>query len=175
MTAETQAPLELRYLDPATLVPQPVNPWEHPEEQRAVLASSLDAAGWAGAALLNLETGRLIDGHLRREEAIRRGEALPTLCGRWTEAQERAILRLYNETARQVVGNEAALAALNAALKADLIAGRLAPDTAFEALIGEVNGGNGVTAPEEFPEYGEDIETAYCCPKCGYEWSGKPG
>lgn len=32
----------------------------------------------------------------------------------------------------------------------------------------------GVQSPEEFGEYGEDIETAYCCPKCGYKWSGKP-
>jgi hypothetical protein len=31
-----------------------------------------------------------------------------------------------------------------------------------------------VEAPESFGEYGEDIETAYCCPKCGYKWSGKP-
>jgi hypothetical protein len=30
------------------------------------------------------------------------------------------------------------------------------------------------SAPEEFKEYDEDIETEYCCPKCGYEWSGKP-
>lgn len=28
-------------------------------------------------------------------------------------------------------------------------------------------------APEDFPEKGEDIETDYKCPKCGYEWSGK--
>lgn len=28
-------------------------------------------------------------------------------------------------------------------------------------------------APQEFGEYGEDIETQYCCPKCGYRWSGK--
>lgn len=26
--------------------------------------------------------------------------------------------------------------------------------------------------PEGFPEVGEDIETDYCCPKCGYRWSG---
>jgi ParB-like chromosome segregation protein Spo0J len=31
------------------------------------------------------------------------------------------------------------------------------------------------TAPEEFPEVGEDIGTEYCCPKCGYQWSGGPG
>ncbi len=30
-------------------------------------------------------------------------------------------------------------------------------------------------APEDFKEYGDDIETEFCCPKCGYEWSGKPG
>jgi len=28
-------------------------------------------------------------------------------------------------------------------------------------------------SPEDFSEYGEDIETEYCCPKCGYKWSGK--
>ena len=27
-------------------------------------------------------------------------------------------------------------------------------------------------APEDFPEYDEDIETEHRCPKCGYEWSG---
>ncbi len=29
-------------------------------------------------------------------------------------------------------------------------------------------------APEGFPEVGEDLATDYCCPKCGYQWSGKP-
>lgn len=27
--------------------------------------------------------------------------------------------------------------------------------------------------PEDFPEVDEDIHTDYCCPKCGYAWSGK--
>lgn len=26
--------------------------------------------------------------------------------------------------------------------------------------------------PEDFPEYGSDIETEHECPKCGYVWSG---
>ncbi|MEK7153632.1 MAG: hypothetical protein AAB834_06790, partial [Patescibacteria group bacterium] len=28
--------------------------------------------------------------------------------------------------------------------------------------------------PEEFPVYDETLETAFKCPKCAYEWSGKP-
>ena len=29
-------------------------------------------------------------------------------------------------------------------------------------------------APEEFPAYDEDVETAYLCPRCAYEWGGRP-
>lgn len=28
--------------------------------------------------------------------------------------------------------------------------------------------------PPEFKEYDETIRTDFCCPSCGYEWSGKP-
>ena len=31
-----------------------------------------------------------------------------------------------------------------------------------------------VLPPDDFPEYGDGITTEYCCPKCNYEWSGKP-
>jgi ParB-like chromosome segregation protein Spo0J len=27
--------------------------------------------------------------------------------------------------------------------------------------------------PVEFPEFNSEIPVDYCCPKCGYEWSGK--
>lgn len=30
-----------------------------------------------------------------------------------------------------------------------------------------------VESPEDFAEVDENIETAHCCPKCGYKWSGK--
>jgi ParB-like chromosome segregation protein Spo0J len=30
------------------------------------------------------------------------------------------------------------------------------------------------TPPGDFPGYDDDIETEYQCPKCSYEWSGKP-
>jgi hypothetical protein len=30
------------------------------------------------------------------------------------------------------------------------------------------------SAPDDFPSFDEDLETQYKCPKCDYEWSGKP-
>ena len=34
-------------------------------------------------------------------------------------------------------------------------------------------GGADASPPEDFASYDEDIETQFCCPKCGYEWSGR--
>jgi len=31
-----------------------------------------------------------------------------------------------------------------------------------------------VAGPDDFKQLGEDIETEFRCPKCGYEWSGSP-
>lgn len=30
-----------------------------------------------------------------------------------------------------------------------------------------------IQPPEDFKSFDETIETQYCCPKCGYRWSGK--
>ena len=30
------------------------------------------------------------------------------------------------------------------------------------------------TPPDDFKSYGDSIVTDYCCPRCSYEWSGKP-
>lgn len=35
-------------------------------------------------------------------------------------------------------------------------------------------GARDVEPPDDFASYDDDIETQYCCPSCGYEWSGKP-
>ena len=46
-------------------------------------------------------------------------------------------------------------------------------DTAVAELLAGIEAGV-ASPPETFPEYDDDIETEYACPKCGYEWSGKP-
>ena len=40
-----------------------------------------------------------------------------------------------------------------------------------EWKIGEFMPGE-AEPPEDFAEYGDDIDTEHICPKCGYEWSG---
>lgn len=30
------------------------------------------------------------------------------------------------------------------------------------------------SSPDDFPSFDEDLQTEYKCPKCSYEWSGKP-
>lgn len=47
----------------------------------------------------------------------------------------------------------------------------------LDDMLAELERSNEVSekqVPEDFAEYNEDIDTQYCCPKCGYEWSGKP-
>jgi len=46
----------------------------------------------------------------------------------------------------------------------------------YDELVNELGGDDGddVIPPDDFKEYDDDIDTEYCCPKCGYEWSGKP-
>lgn len=36
-------------------------------------------------------------------------------------------------------------------------------------------GREGDKPPSVFPSFDENLKTEYCCPSCGYEWSGKKG
>jgi DNA modification methylase len=102
----------LKYLDPKTLKENPMNWRTHPDDQRGALKDSLQRVGWAGAALYNSRTKRLIDGHLRREEAMRRGELLPTLVGSWSEKEEKYILATLDPITGLAEADEGALVKL---------------------------------------------------------------
>jgi DNA modification methylase len=132
--------LEFKWLDPADVEPNPSNWRLHPPAQAAALTASLDAAGWAGAALFNKKTGRLIDGHLRQKQAQARGELLPVLVGEWTEEQERMILATFDPIGALAQADETALECLVAELRADVRGGRLEFDEgALEALLRDLN------------------------------------
>lgn len=103
----------LEWLDPKTLTPHPLNWKKHPQRQRQAFNALKAEAGWAGAALYNRTTGRLIDGHARAEEASKKGELLPVLVGDWTEEQELLLLANLDPMGLLAETNHAALASLS--------------------------------------------------------------
>ena len=91
-TAEQPA-LRLEWRWPAELASNPANWRRHPESQIAALTDVIAEVGWAGACLFNEATGRLIDGHARKDVALRQGaDRVPVLVGSWTPEQEAKIL-----------------------------------------------------------------------------------
>ena len=146
---EYPKPLRLEWVTPDSVAENPRNWRRHPELQKEALGASLDECGWAGAMLYNETTGRLVDGHARREQALRKGiPAVPVLVGRWTEAQEAKILATLDPIGALAETDAAQLDALlkdvetgNQAL-ATLLS-RLAEEAKLVPPDGEPGGGDG--------------------------------
>jgi hypothetical protein len=138
--------LRLEYVDPSTLGTNPANWRRHPEAQRAAYAQLLAEVGWVAPLVFNEDTGRLIDGHMRLDDAIARGlPAVPVAIGRWTEGQERKILAALDPIGAMAVGDARAYAELLATL--DDASGPL-----MELLAGVADDLGGFdTGPQDLP------------------------
>lgn len=113
----------------------------HPNNQRAALRASLSGIGWVQQVIINRQTGLLVDGHARVEEALRAGEdSVPVVYVDLSEAEERKALAMIDpigslagtdeETLRILADSAAAVApGVEAALEA-MLAG--APVEDFE-------------------------------------------
>lgn len=102
--------LRLEWRDAQELQDNPRNWRRHPPTQQQAVKDLLSEVGWAGTLLYNETTGRLIDGHLRKEVAV--GERVPVLVGNWTEEQERKILLTLDPITAMAEQDEDALLAL---------------------------------------------------------------
>lgn len=155
---DSERPLRLEWRKANELTPNPRNWRKHPAKQRKALVSVLDQVGWAGVALYNELTGRLIDGHLRQEVA---GDSeMPVIIGRWTEEQEQLILATLDP-----IG---ALAERDDAMFEELVAGL--PDVGREIVEGMAGLDLGEAPDVDFREYDESAadEVEYItCPHCG--------
>ncbi len=99
--------------DPAELRAHPENWRTHPADQRAALAQMLDEVGWVQDIIVNERTGNLIDGHLRVELAIERGESsVPVVYVDLSEEEERLVLASLDPMAGMAEQDPAALTAL---------------------------------------------------------------
>lgn len=100
---------ELVWMKPEDAEPNPNNWRTHPENQMNALDAVISEVGWAGVALYNRTTGRLIDGHLRRELALKKGEDILVLKGDWTEEEELLLLASIDPIAGLAVADRIAL------------------------------------------------------------------
>lgn len=80
--------------------------------------------------------------------------------------QARRIVLVDNRTSDLATYDDAVLADL---LGESDLAGTGFSDVDLDALLPKPVDAE---APEEFPEYGEDMPAEHTCPSCGYEWSG---
>lgn len=121
-TAKTQSlpegvkPFRLEWLDPRTLKPNEKNWKQHPRRQRQTYNAFKKKVGYVGAVLYNERSKRLLDGHMRVDEAIKNGEDLiPVNVGSWDEEQENLILANLDPIGQLATTNQEALSALTAA------------------------------------------------------------
>lgn len=83
--------------DPQQLLANPANYRRHPKDQQEALAEVLGEVGWVQDVIVNETTGHVIDGHLRVELAIRRGErSIPVKYVQLSEAEERKVLATFD-------------------------------------------------------------------------------
>lgn len=110
----------------------PLNARDHPEFQRRALQGALNDVGWVMPVIFSSNSGRIVDGHLRVEEALNKGprETVPVIDVDLSEDEERYVLATAD-----AIG---ALAELNETILSELIDGIeiIADDTVSELLAG---------------------------------------
>ncbi|MEW5421936.1 ParB N-terminal domain-containing protein [Amorphus sp. 3PC139-8] len=171
------------------LTPNPQNARKHPASQVASIRASISEYGFTNPILADIDDGGLIvAGHGRRlallelfaaGEAVRlpNGRTLPDRmvpvidCAGWTEGQRRAYTIADNRLAETSTWDKGLLKVELAFLNDEGFDLDLTgfEGKALDKMLAET------TPPDEFPEYGDDIETDHQCPRCGYRWSGKAG
>lgn len=149
------------------------NPRLHPTGQKDAVRGLLNEVGKAD--VLRAFTGadgklKLWDGHLRQD--LDPDQEWWVAITDLTEAEAKLMLVAFDPIA--------ALAEQDTDKLEELLRDVNVGDAALQQMLADMAEDAGIVppeqkeSPEDFNEYGEEIETEYCCPKCGYQWSGKP-
>jgi len=105
--------VEVAEVPPDDLVANPANWRSHPKEQRDALAAALDEVGWVAQVMVNRRPGNLVDGHLRVDLALARGEpTVPVVYIDVSEEEERLILATFDPIAAMAEAEATQLKAL---------------------------------------------------------------
>ncbi len=135
---------------PDQLLANPANWRTHPAAQRNALRGSLDTVGWVQQVMVNKQTGFVVDGHARVEEAITRGEpTVPVLYVDLSPEEEALVLATLDPIGAMADRDGEKLAALLATVTVD--------DAGLAALLADLRGPKvGLVDPDEVPETPEE-------------------
>lgn len=166
--------------------PDPANPNAHNERGLQILDDSLSTVG-LGRSIVVDKNGIVLAGNSTQERAVDQGfENAIEIESDGTEliVVKRKDLDLLNDTdnrARQLsyYDNRAAEAGIRwdveqvqAHVDEGLDLSKLFNADEMDRLLA-MTAADMPEPPEDFKSFDETIETQYCCPKCGYRWSGK--
>lgn len=124
---------------PSEIVANDANWREHPVMQKERMTGILDDLGWLDELLVNRTTGRLINGHMRLDLALKRRE--PTVPVRYvelSEEEERRALATFDTISLMAIQNRKKLRALQEAHKEkieELKSDRSKPSNALADLL----------------------------------------
>jgi ParB-like chromosome segregation protein Spo0J len=144
----------------------------HPDNPRRgdveAVMSSIQANGFYGALVVQRSTSHVLAGNHRLRAARQLGMTeVPVVWVDCDDDRARRILVVDNRSSDLARWDDEALAALLADM-GDL-SGTLFKDDDLAKLVASMQG------PSEFLDIDpEALEISYCCPACGYEWSGNP-
>lgn len=152
-------------------IPYPNNPRTHPPAEIALLAEIIGKRG-ADQPIVVDERWVILKGHGRLEAAhAAKMEDFPFVQRIGLTDAEKTAMRIEDNSIPLLAGWDrelirAEIANLSAAgYDVKLLGFGDQQLVQFTTLPGP---------PIEFPAVGEDLKTDYCCPSCGYRWSGNP-
>jgi hypothetical protein len=147
----------LENVDPSQLLAHPGNFRRHPGAQRDALRGSLGTIGWIATCIVNKQTGYVIDGHARIEEALTRHEkTVPVLYVDLSPEEERLALATLDPIGEMATRDQEALDELIADLHVD--------DVGLQALLDQLSTALPKDEDKGTPESQTD---EVVCPACG--------
>jgi hypothetical protein len=142
------------------LLANPSNWRVHPKAQQDALTGVLDDVGWVQEIIVNKTTGHVVDGHMRVEVAITRGESVPVKYVELSEDEEKLILATIDPISAMAATDAAQLEALLADVNSD--------SAAVQAMLEQLAAKSGLIEPDNpydewqgMPEFENENVTAY--------------
>jgi hypothetical protein len=145
----------------------------HTALQDKAVMGGLDEIGWVKSVIVNKQTGHLIDGHERVALAHQKGEDTPVPYDLVDLSPQEELIVLA------MLDAMAAMAGTERDKLGELLSGITTENESLQEFFGGMAKDfkifdEDALPPDIFAEFDEKTDYDYCCPKCGYKWSGKP-